>query len=215
MAGRITDMTKQDPYETSTKNLSGQIVGYARVSSAQQNLDRQISALTNAGCTKIFEDRKSGATRERSQLNAALDYLREGDTLICHSMDRLARSLPDLHALVTELTERGVTVEFIKEGQSYSTSSTPVAKLMLGLLGAIAEFERSLIRERQAEGIERAKERGVYKGRQKSLSIEQVDAMLALIQQGVPKAKVARTFGISRATVYRYANESIENLAAL
>lgn len=119
-------------------------------------------------------------------------------------MDRLARSLGDLHNIVTELTERGVEVQFLKEAQTYSRDSSPVSKLMLGLLGSIAEFERSLIRERQAEGIAKANERGVYKGRSKSLSDAEVSSMKAAIDRGVPKAKVAREYGISRATLYRY-----------
>lgn len=123
---------------------------------------------------------------------------------MCVSMDRLARSLGDLHNIVTELTERGVEVQFLKEAQTYSRDSSPVSKLMLGLLGSIAEFERSLIRERQAEGIAKANERGVYKGRSKSLSDAEVSSMKAAIDRGVPKAKVAREYGISRATLYRY-----------
>ena len=119
-------------------------------------------------------------------------------------MDRLARSLGDLHNIVTELTERGVEVQFLKEAQTYSRDSSPVSKLMLGLLGSIAEFERALIRERQAEGIAKANERGVYKGRSKSLSDAEVSSMKAAIDRGVPKAKVAREYGISRATLYRY-----------
>ena len=123
---------------------------------------------------------------------------------MCVSMDRLARSLGDLHNIVAELTERGVEVQFLKEAQTYSRDSSPVSKLMLGLLGSIAEFERSLIRERQAEGIAKANERGVYKGRSKSLSDAEVSSMKAAIDRGVPKAKVAREYGISRATLYRY-----------
>lgn len=184
--------------------IAGQAVGYARVSSTSQNLDRQLSALRDAGCTKTFQEKLSGANRERPELEAALDYLRDGDRLVCVSMDRLARSLGDLHNIVTELTERGVEVQFLKEAQTYSRDSSPVSKLMLSLLGSIAEFERSLIRERQAEGIAKAKERGVYKGRSRSLSEADVSSMKAAVDRGVPKAKVAREFGISRATLYRY-----------
>ena len=119
-------------------------------------------------------------------------------------MDRLARSLGDLHSIVTELTERGVEVQFLKEAQTYSRDSSPVSKLMLGLLGSIAEFERSRIRERQAESIAKARERGAYKGRSKSLSDAEVSSMKAAVDRGVPKAKVAREYGISRATLYRY-----------
>lgn len=184
--------------------VAGQTVGYARVSSTDQNLDRQLSALRDAGCTKTFQEKLSGANRERPELEAALDYLRAGDQFVCVSMDRLARSLGDLHNIVTELTERGIEVQFLKEAQTYSRDSSPVSKLMLGLLGSIAEFERSLIRERQAEGIAKAKERGVYKGRSKSLTEPETQALVDAASRGVSKARIARDFGVSRATVYRY-----------
>ena len=144
---------------------TGQIVGYARVSSPEQNLDRQTSRLTDAGAQKLFTDTVSGSTRDRPGLDAALGYLRANDTLLVVSMDRLARSLVDLHTLVDELSTHGITVTFLQEGQSYSANPSPTGKLLLGMLGAVAEFERSIIRERQAEGIARAKARGVYKGR--------------------------------------------------
>lgn len=120
------------------------------------------------------------------------------------SMDRLERSLIDLHRLVDDLTAREVSVKFLKEGQTYSLTSTPVVKLMLGLLGSVAEFERSIIRERQAEGIARAKERGVYKGRAKALTDEQLAQAQEWVGAGVPKAEVARRFGIGRTTLYTY-----------
>jgi len=206
MAGNVTLMKRHDPNETNNDSPTGQTVGYARVSSAGQNLTRQLEALKSAGCERIFQEKVSAATRDREQLEAALTYLREGDDLVCTSMDRLARSLPDLHSIVNELTERGITVRFLKEGQSYSQQSDSVSKLMLSLLGAVAEFERSLIRERQTEGIARAKNHGVYKGRSKTLTVEQAEEIRALVAQGVPKAKVAREFGVSRATLYRYLN---------
>lgn len=211
MAGNLTDMNRQEPNETQTVSPIGQVIGYARVSSAGQNLDRQLEALRSAGCERIFQEKVSAATRNRGELEAALVYLREGDTLVCTPMDRLARSLPDLHSIVHELTDRGVSVRFLKEGQIYSQESDSVSKLLLNLLGAVAEFERSLIRERQAEGIARAKERGVYKGRKKSLNMEQVSHLKDLIEKGVPKAAVARQLGISRASVYRYWEERLED----
>ncbi|MGP5115232.1 recombinase family protein [Corynebacterium casei] len=143
----------------------GQIVGYARVSTADQNLDRQTSRLTTVGAYQIFTDTITGSTRYRPGLDAALNYLRAGDTLTVVSMDRLARSLRDLHTLVDELTAAGVRVQFLQEGQTYSDDPSPSSRLLLSMLGAVAEFERSIIRERQADGIARAKARGVYKGR--------------------------------------------------
>lgn len=184
--------------------VAGQKIGYARVSSKEQNLDRQLAALKKENVFRIFTDTVSGLSTQRPGLDGALNYLRTGDQLIAVSMDRLARSLIDLHRLVDELTERGVSVKFLKEGQTYSLDSSPVAKLMLGLLGSVAEFERAIIRERQAEGIAKAKARGVYKGRAKVLNEEQVAQAREWVGEGIPKAEVARRFGIGRTTLYKY-----------
>lgn len=120
------------------------------------------------------------------------------------SMDRSARSLTDLYAIVDELVSKRVSVKFLREGQIYSKDSTPIAKLMLGLLGSVAEFERSIIRERQAEGIARAKERGVYKGRARALTDEQILQAREWVKSGVSKAEVARRLKIGRTTLYVY-----------
>lgn len=184
--------------------VTGQKIGYARVSSKDQNLDRQLAALKKEKVFRIFTDTVSGSSTQRPGLDGALNYVRAGDQLIVVSMDRLARSLIDLHRLVDELTERGVSVKFLKEGQTYSLDSSPVAKLMLGLLGSVAEFERAIIRERQAEGIAKAKARGVYKGRAKVLNEEQIMQAREWVSEGVPKTEVARRFGIGRTTLYKY-----------
>lgn len=184
--------------------VTGQKIGYARVSSKDQNLDRQLAALKKEKVFRIFTDTVSGSSTQRPGLDGALDYVRAGDQLIVVSMDRLARSLIDLHRLVDELIERGVSVKFLKEGQTYSLDSSPVAKLMLGLLGSVAEFERAIIRERQAEGIAKAKARGVYKGRAKVLNEEQIMQAREWVSEGVPKTEVARRFGIGRTTLYKY-----------
>ena len=184
--------------------VAGQKIGYARVSSKDQNLDRQLVALKKEKVFRVFTDTVSGSSPQRPGLDGALNYVRAGDQLIVVSMDRLARSLIDLHRLVDELTERGVSVKFLKEGQTYSLNSTPIAKLMLGLLGSVAEFERSIIRERQAEGIAKAKARGVYKGRAKVLNEEQVVQAREWVGEGIPKAEVARRLGIGRTTLYKY-----------
>ena len=184
--------------------VTGQKIGYARVSSKDQNLDRQLAALKKEKVFRVFTDTVSGSSTQRPGLDGALNYVRAGDQLIVVSMDRLARSLIDLHRLVDELAERVVSVKFLKEGQTYSLDSSPVAKLMLGLLGSVAEFERSIIRERQAEGIAKAKARGVYKGRAKVLNEEQVVQAREWVSEGVPKAEVARRFGIGRTTLYKY-----------
>ena len=184
--------------------VAGQKIAYARVSSKDQNLDRQLAALKKEKVFRVFTDTVSGSSTQRPGLDGALNYVRAGDQLIVVSMDRLARSLIDLHRLVDELTERGVSVKFLKEGQTYSLDSSPVAKLMLGLLGSVAEFERSIIRERQAEGIAKAKARGVYKGRAKVLNEEQVAQAREWVGAGIPKAEVARRLGIGRTTLYKY-----------
>ena len=187
--------------------ISGQKVGYARVSSKDQNLERQTAALKKEKCFRIFDDTVSGSSTDRPGLDGALNYVRPGDQLVVTSMDRLARSLIDLHRLVDDLTARDVSVKFLKEGQTYSLNSTPIAKLMLGLLGSVAEFERSIIRERQAEGIARAKARGVYKGRAKALSDEQLAQAQEWVNAGVPKAEVARRLSIGRTTLYNYLSQ--------
>ena len=185
----------------------GQIVGYARVSTADQNLDRQTDRLTAAGAQRFFTDTITGSTRDRPGLDAALSYLRAGDTLTVVSMDRLARSLRDLHTLVDELTASGVRVQFLQEGQTYSDDPSPSSRLLLSMLGAVAEFERSIIRERQADGIARAKARGVYKGRA-PVPDEKIGHARELIAQGIPKARVSRDLGISRSSLYKYLSEN-------
>lgn len=180
--------------------MAGQTVGYVRVSSADQNEARQVEALS--GAERLFTDKVSGKNTERPALAQMLAYVREGDTVRVASLDRLARNLDDLRRLVTDLTAKGVRVEFVKEGLTFTGDDNAMARLLLSVMGAFAEFERSLIRERQAEGIAVAKARGVYKGRAKALSAEQVAEARESIAQGIPKAKVARDLGVSRQTLY-------------
>jgi DNA invertase Pin-like site-specific DNA recombinase len=185
--------------------MHGQRIGYVRVSTLDQNAERQ---LEQVAVDRIFTDRASGKDTERPQLEALLSFVREGDTLVVHSMDRLARNLDDLRRLVQGLTRRGVKVEFLKESLTFSGDDSPIATLLLSVMGAFAEFERSLIRERQREGIALAKKRGVYRGRKKHLSTEQAAQLRARVAAGEPKAAVARAFGISRETLYRYLETS-------
>ncbi len=177
------------------------------MSSLEQNLDRQLEQLQAAGASQIYKEKLSGSTRHRPQLEEVLRYLRKGDQLIVTNMDRLARSLVDLHTLVEDLVGRGVSVRFLRERQTYSAKADPIAKLMLGLMGSVAEFERSIIKERQAEGIAHAKARGVYKGRVKALTDVQVAQARQWISDSVPKAEVARRLGIRRTTLYKYLTE--------
>lgn len=180
---------------------NGQRVGYIRVSSVGQNPERQLDGVK---VDTLFTDTVSGARTTRPQLQALLAFVRQGDTVIVHSMDRLARNLDDLRRLVRELTDRGVAVQFLKEQLTFTGEHSPMATLLLSVLGAFAEFERALIRERQAEGIALAKARGAYKGRTRSLTTGQVEALRARAAAGEVKASLAREFGISRQTLYQY-----------
>jgi DNA invertase Pin-like site-specific DNA recombinase len=180
--------------------MSGQVVGYVRVSSADQNEARQVEALT--GVQRLFVDKLSGKNTERPALTEMLAYVREGDTVRVGSLDRLARNLDDLRRLVTELTAKGIRVEFIKEGLTFTGEDSAMSRLLLSVMGAFAEFERSLIRERQAEGIAVAKANGVYKGRKPALTAAQVAEARQRVDQGIPKAVVARDLGVSRQTLY-------------
>jgi DNA invertase Pin-like site-specific DNA recombinase len=179
------------------------IVGYMRVSSVDQNEARQLDGLT---FDRTYTDKASGKDTQRPQLQAALDFLRDGDTLVVHSMDRLARNLDDLRKLVKELTGRGVKVQFIKESLTFTGEDSPMANLLLSMLGAVAEFERALIKERQREGIALAKAKGnVYRGRKPALSAEQATKLRERVAAGkVNKADLARELGISRAALYVY-----------
>jgi len=181
--------------------MPGQRIGYVRVSSFDQNPERQ---LENISLNKVFTDKASGKDTKRPELEALLAFAREGDTVVVHSMDRLARNLDDLRQLVQMLTKRGIRIEFVKEGLHFTGEDSPMANLLLSVMGAFAEFERALIRERQREGIALAKKRGVYRGRKKALSPEQVINLRQRATAGNQKAALAREFGISRETLYQY-----------
>ncbi len=181
--------------------MIGQRIGYIRVSTIDQNPDRQ---LDNIQLDRKFVDQASGKDANRPELEAMLAYVREGDIVIVHSMDRLARNLDDLRHIVQELTNRSISIQFIKEGLSFSGDDSPMAILLLSVMGAFAEFERTLIRERQREGIALAKKRGAYRGRKKALNNEQISRLQMRIKEGDKKSHIAREFGISRETLYQY-----------
>ncbi|MYL85335.1 recombinase family protein, partial [Desulfovibrio aerotolerans] len=166
-----------------------------------QNPERQ---LEHVQVDKVFTDKASGKDTRRPQLDALLAFVREGDTVVVHSMDRLARNLDDLRRLVHSLTQRGVRIEFVKESLSFTGEDSPMANLMLSVMGAFAEFERALIRERQREGISLAKQRGAYRGRKKALAPDRVLELRRRAAAGEKKAPLAREFGISRETLYQY-----------
>lgn len=181
--------------------MPGKKIGYIRVSSFDQNPERQLEGIK---LNKKFIDKISGKNTARPQLEAMLDYTREGDTVIVHSMDRLARNLDDLRRLVTQLTDQKIKVEFVKEGLTFTGEDSPLSTLLLSVMGAFAEFERALIKERQMEGIALAKKRGAYKGRKAVLSQEHIDEIKTRVAQGDKKSHIARDFGISRETLYQY-----------
>jgi len=181
--------------------MNGQKIGYIRVSSTEQNTERQLDGLE---LDRVFIDKVSGKSIDRPQLQEMLRFVREGDHLFVHSMDRLARNLVDLRQMAQDLTNRGVRVTFVKEALVFNGDDAAISVLLLSVMGAVAEFERSLIRERQAEGIRIARIKGAYKGRKVSLTVDQADEVRKKVEAGIPKAKVAREYKCSRETLYKY-----------
>ena len=173
-------------------------VGYIRVSSADQNTARQLDGIE---LDRVFEDKVSGATTDRPQLQEMLRFIREGDTVHVHSIDRLARSLEDLLKLVKDLNARKIGVHFHKEQLLFTGEANPMQELMLSLLGSVAQFERAMIKERQREGIAKAKEAGVYKGRVKSIDDAAIRAAMQV--EGASFRKIAKSFGVGLSTVQR------------
>lgn len=181
--------------------MAGRRIGYTRVSTDDKNPDRQLEGMN---LDQIFTDRASGKSKDRPALIECLKYIRKMDTLFVHSMDRLARNLDDLKSIVHKLTGRGIRIEFVKEGLTFTEDDSPMSTLLFNVMGAFAEFERSLIRERQREGIELAKKKGIYKGRKPSLSQEQIIQIREKVTLGVPKTMIAKEFNVSRQTIYDY-----------
>jgi len=181
--------------------MSGQRIGYIRVSSFDQNPERQ---LDDVAVNRTFTDKASGKDVQRPALEELCAFVRHGDTVVVHSMDRLARNLDDLRRIVQGLTKRGVRMEFVKEGLVFTGDDSPMANLMLSVMGAFAEFERALIRERQREGIALARQRGAYRGRKKSLSPERIEELCRRAAAGEKRLHLAKDFGISRETLYQY-----------
>lgn len=181
------------------KAPTGQAIGYIRVSSIGQNTERQLDGLD---LDRTFTDRASGKDTQRPQLQAMLAHVRQGDHVYVHSMDRLARSLSDLEGIVKGLTGRGVTVTFTKQSMTFTGEDSPMSTLLLQLLGAVGQFERELIKERQREGIAIAKTKGVYKGRKPSLDEAARTRAREMLAQGRTKVEVADALGVSRSTLY-------------
>ncbi len=180
-------------------------VGYIRVSSVDQNASRQLDGLI---LDKIFIDKVSGKNIERVELKEMIGYVREGDSVYVHSMDRLARNLVDLITIVQGLVKKGVIVNFISENLKFTSEKNPMSQLLLSIMGAFGEFEHQLIRERQREGIALARARGVYKGRSKCLTEDQIKELQEMGHiEGISKTYLARKFKISRASLYKYIKE--------
>lgn len=180
----------------------GQRVAYVRVSTIEQNVGRQLEGLI---ADKIFTDHKSGKNTDRPALQEALAYVREGDTLVCFSMDRLARNVQDLLRIVSDLNKKGVFVEFSKERLTFSgDNDSPMSQLMLTVMAAIAQFERQMLLERQKEGVALAKKAGKYLGRAPAIRANNGKAadLSRLIAEGAKVSEIARVLGVSRQTVY-------------
>ena len=192
-----------EPRVTRGRRRAGQTVGYLRVSSLDQKELRQLEGIH---LDKRFVDKASGKDLHRPELEQLTGYVREGDTVICHSMDRLARNLDDLRKVVLGFTDRGVHVRFEKENLTFTGEDSPMSHLLLSVMGAFAQFERDLIRERQREGIALAKLReGAYVGRKHCLNPAQAKELRRRVAAGESKTALAGELGISRQTLYRYA----------
>lgn len=179
-------------------------IGYRRVSTADQNLDRQDLGQVD----KVFEEKQSGkSAADRPALQAMIEYVREDDCVVVHSIDRLARDLRDLQSIIETLNAKGVAISFKSEGLTFSADSDDAfAKLQLQMMGAFAEFERNIIRKRQAEGIAKAKAKGAYKGGKKRIDRARVRD---LKEEGLSTYKIADALGISRMSVHRILNEEV------
>jgi len=178
-------------------------VGYRRVSDITQSLERQ----DLVGCERIFEEKLSGASADRPALQDMIAFVRSGDEVVVHSIDRLARNLMDLQSIIKELNDKGVTIHFISESLSFSDDGgNAFQTLQLQMLGAFAQFERTMIRKRQAEGIAKAKAKGVYAQRKRTVNPDKVKQ---LFDDGLTKAAIAKRLNISRMSVYRSLQERI------
>lgn len=185
--------------------MKGMKIGYVRVSAEDQNPDRQLHEIE---LDKKFVEKASGKDTNRPQLQSLMEFIREGDHLFVHSLDRLARNLHDLRSIVQELVKKGVEIHFMKENLVFNSTANPMSIFLLSVMGAFAEFERSIIKERQMEGIALAKKKGIYRGgRKKELNKEKLAEILRRIEHKDAKTKIAKDFNISTNTLYRYLRE--------
>jgi len=180
--------------------MTGKRIGYIRVSTEDQNPDRQLSDME---LDKKFIDYASGSTTKRPELQSMMEYVREDDIIFVHSLDRLGRNLKDLKKLVDHFIERGIQIHFIKENLKFTNKSDPMSNLLFCVFGAVAEFEHSLIKERQAEGIAKAKREGKYLGRKKCMTASKIEELKKLMQLGVSISRIARKLEVSRLSIYK------------
>jgi len=198
----LADADRDDLLAPEPANLTGALIGYARVSTSGPILDRQTRALTEAGCLRVFADKLSGKTADRPELVACLDYLRVGDTLVIPSLDRLSRSLQDLITIVAGLRRRGVGFRSLHEALDTTTSG---GRLVFHVFAALAEFIRELIAEGTREGLDAARARGQRLGRPPAMTAEQIrQARDLLTLPGHSIASIARLLGVSRSTIYKH-----------
>jgi DNA invertase Pin-like site-specific DNA recombinase len=199
----VVKTEEQAPSQTPART-----VGYIRISPVDQNT---VCQLEGVKLDKVFEEKCSAKDTQRPQLQAMLEYVQPGDTIVVHSLDRLARNLRDLHNLLDEIAKKGATVKFSKENLTYGGGrDSSISELTLNLLGAFAQFERELIRERQREGIAAAKARGAYTGRKRKLSEERIKELEERFTNGDKMTQLAKEFKISRETLYKY-TEKVRN----
>ncbi len=185
-------------------------VGYVRVSTMDQSTERQLEGIA---LDKVFEEKVSARTADRPKLNELLDYIREGDEVIVHDISRLARNMEDLHRLVRQITDKGCTLRFVKENLTFTNDQTdPVSQLLLSMLGAVYQFERNIMLERQREGIAIAKAKGKYKGRPKTIDRSEI---LTLLDDGLSMRKTAGKLGVSLSTVQRVKMENLTCFGAM
>ena len=187
--------------------MSSQSIGYIRVSTKEQSTGRQSDGMESLNLDKVFTEKGSGKSRERPELRACIDYAREGDTVYIYSIDRLARSLTDLKAIINELVSKGVTVKSMKESQTYTRDkSNPFAEMLLNILGSFAEFERSIMLERQAEGIAHAKANGTKSGKPwgtPPLDMTRRNEAIEHSKKELNISEIARAMKLSRASIYK------------
>jgi len=182
-------------------------VGYARVSSTGQDLSVQLEKLESARCDKVFKEKRSGVDAGRPELKRCLEYLRDGDVLLVTKIDRLARSTSDLYRIVSELTEKGVAFKVLDDPSIDTASRT--GKLVMGILALIAEFENDIRRERQMDGIAKARDRGVKFGRKRDLTPERIAEIKSLREAGTTVPEIINRIGLSKASVYRALNREL------